>query len=127
MPCNFKSKKQLAFNFSLASGHGGSGHPAGGGWSTGRRLSPVRQRGSREEPLQVAGGVAAEWDVSVVVLKWVASARTVPIHPLVCVPSRAFIRWACADDELPVPSPTYLLQNTYENEAGKAGDLVHVQ
>lgn len=34
--------------------------------------------------------------------------------------SRAFIREAEQDDELPVPSPTYLLQELYEEHAGAA-------
>ena len=33
--------------------------------------------------------------------------------------SRAFIRAVEEDDELPVPSPTYLLQNIYDEHAGK--------
>lgn len=33
--------------------------------------------------------------------------------------SRAFIRAVEEDDELPVPSPTYLLQTIYDEHAGK--------
>ena len=32
--------------------------------------------------------------------------------------SRAFIRAAAQDDELPVPSPTFLLQNIYSDHPG---------
>ena len=32
--------------------------------------------------------------------------------------SRAFVRAAAGDDDLPVPSPTYLLQNVYDELDG---------
>lgn len=35
--------------------------------------------------------------------------------------SRAFIRTAADDEELPVPSPTFLLQNIYNDHAGAWG------
>lgn len=39
--------------------------------------------------------------------------------------SRAFIRAIAEDPDLPVPSPTYLLQNTYdEHDGGRANSLV---
>lgn len=37
---------------------------------------------------------------------------------LVCWYSRAYIRTLARDEELPVPSPTYLLQNTYDETEG---------
>lgn len=42
--------------------------------------------------------------------------------PACCARSRAFIRAAADDDELPVPSPTFLLQNIYNDHAGAAGN-----
>lgn len=36
--------------------------------------------------------------------------------------SRAFIRAASEDEDLPVPSPTFLLQNMYTEHAGAAPD-----
>ena len=38
---------------------------------------------------------------------------------LIC--SRGFIRFAAEDDELPVPSPTYLLQQIYDDHPGVLG------
>jgi hypothetical protein len=47
-------------------------------------------------------------------------ALCVEIYSLKCGPcSRAFIRAIAGDHELTVPSPTYLLQNTYDDLDGK--------
>ncbi|NJR42081.1 MAG: hypothetical protein HC767_04950 [Akkermansiaceae bacterium] len=43
-----------------------------------------------------------------------ATARDVKTGDPLC--SRSYIRYACDDEELAVPSPTYTLLNTYEEE-----------
>lgn len=45
---------------------------------------------------------------------------------MTCACSRAYIRFACGDDELPVPSPTYLLLNTYEDEVIDGPPIHHL-
>ena len=42
-----------------------------------------------------------------------------------CQCSRAYIRALAQDEELPVPSPTYLLQNTYDETEGTPYCLPH--
>eukprot|EP00892_Ulva_mutabilis_P008002 jgi/Ulvmu1/5574/UM023_0111.1 len=39
---------------------------------------------------------------------------------------RAFVRFACGDDEMPVPSPTYLLLNTYDEEVMDGPPIHHL-
>lgn len=43
-----------------------------------------------------------------------------PLNPPFLLPlhSRAFVRAACGDPYLPVPSPTFLLQNVYDETLG---------
>lgn len=40
--------------------------------------------------------------------------------------SRAFIRFACGDEQMPVPSPTYVLLNTYDEEILEGSPIHHI-
>ena len=47
-------------------------------------------------------------------------------HQVASACSRAYIRYACDDEELAVPSPTYTLLNTYKEEIAEGPQIHHL-
>ena len=86
--------------------------------SPGGYLSADRSCRSREKRLQVPSSPSSV-PVLVVLFQNYAATRDTKVYSCgIADCSRAFIRAAYEDDTLPVPSPTYLLQNIYDELEG---------
>ena len=79
------------------------------------RLAPARASSGARCSVVAKGCSSSQHDVAYPALHRHAKAWSTE---LVNHCSRAFIRWALAEPSMPVPSPTYLLQNIYDDVEG---------